>query len=183
MKMKDIKDMAAVLNAGAIIIYPTDTIYGIGCLINFPKSIGRIFKIKKRPRIKPLLIMVKDLEMLKEYAIFNKKLEKIILKNIKKPVSFVIKTRKGKIPGMVNANGDTIGVRFPNTVFLKKLFQKINYPLITTSANISGKPFPKRFRDIEKKILDKVDFSIKGKNLSGKPSKVIDLKTGKVLRG
>jgi len=182
MEMKDIKDVATVLNVGRIIIYPTDTIYGIGCLISFPKSVEKIFKIKKRPKTKSLLIMVRDIEMLKEYAIFSAKEEKIILRNLKKPVSFVIKARKGKIPGIVNAKGKTVGVRFPNTVFLKKLFKEINYPLITTSANISGKPFPKRFKDIDKEILDEVDLAIQGKNLTGKPSKVIDLRTGRVLR-
>jgi len=107
-----------ILNNGGIIVYPTDTIYGIGCLVCFPRSIERIFKIKKRPRNKPVLIMVRDVGMLKEYAIFSGKEEKIILKNIKKPISFIIKAKKGKIPGIVNAKRNTVGVRFPNTTFL-----------------------------------------------------------------
>jgi L-threonylcarbamoyladenylate synthase len=178
-----IKEIADILNKGGIIIYPTDTVYGIGCLINFPDSIEKVFEIKKRPKTNPVLIMVKDLEMLKEYTVFNLEEEKTILKNIKKPVSFVIQSKEGKIPGMVNNNGNTVGVRFPNARFLKKLFKEIQYPLITTSANISGESFPRKFKDIKMEILEKVDLAIKGRKLSGKPSRVIDLKTGKVLRG
>ncbi len=177
-----IKEIADVLNKGGIIIYPTDTVYGIGCLINFPNSIEKVFEIKQRPKTNPVLIMVRDLEMLKEYAEFNPEEEKIIIKNIKKPVSFVIQTKKGKIPGIVNNDGNTVGVRFPNSRFLKKLFKEIQHPLITTSANISGDPFPRKFKEIDKKILDKVNLAVKGRNLSGKPSKLIDLKTGEVLR-
>jgi len=177
-----IKEIANVLNKGGIIVYPTDTVYGIGCLINFPNSIEKVFEIKQRSKTNPVLIMVRDLETLKEYTEFNLQEEKVILKNIKKPVSFVIPTKKGKIPGIINANGNTVGVRFPNTRFLKKLFKEIQHPLITTSANISGEPFPRRFKEINEGILKKVDLTIKGRNLSGKPSKLIDLKTGQVLR-
>jgi L-threonylcarbamoyladenylate synthase len=183
MKIKEIVD---VLDKGGIIIYPTDTVYGIGCLTSFPNSIEKVFEIKQRPKKNPVLIMVKDLEMLKEYTVFNSEEEKTILKNIKKPVSFVIQIKEGKIPGIVNnngnTNGNTVGVRFPNTRFLKKLFKEIQYPLITTSANISGEPFPRKFKDIKTGMLDQVDLAVRGRKLSGKPSKVIDLGTGEVLR-
>ncbi len=177
-----IKEIIEVLNKGGIIIYPTDTVYGIGCLINFPNSIEKVFEIKQRPKTNPVLIMIKNLEMLREYAEFSLKEEKILKKNIKKPVSFVIPIKQGKIPGIVNNNGNTVGVRLPNTRFLKKLFKEIQYPLITTSANISGKPFPEKFKEIDKEILKNVDLAMKGRNLSGKPSKIVDLKTGEVIR-
>jgi len=177
-----IQETAKILNKGGIIVYPTDTIYGIGCLLCFSKSIKKIFRIKKRPKNKPVLIMVRDIEMLKEYAVLSRREEKIVLGNIKKPISFIVKAKKGKIPEIVNAKGDTVGIRFPNTIFLKKLIKEIKYPLITTSANISGKPFPKRFKDIDKEILDKVELGIKGKNLTGRPSKIIDLATEEILR-
>lgn len=177
-----IKEIAEVLNKGGIIIYPTDTVYGIGCLINFPNSIERVFEIKQRPKTNPVLIMVKDLEMLKKYAEISLEEEKMLKKNIKKTVSFVIPIKKEKIPGIINNNGDTVGIRFPNVRFLEKLFKEIKYPLITTSANISGKPYPRKFKEIDKEILKRVDLAIKGKNLSGKPSKVVDIKTGEVIR-
>ncbi len=172
-----IKLAREVLNKGKIIIYPTDTVYGIGCSIQ-SKNINKIFNIKKRKR-NPLSVAFPDMKTLKEYVTMDDEQEEFINKNQAKAYTFILKkkgTCKIKIPDEITF-GETVGVRIPNNKIVKELI-KNSHPIITTSANISGNPAAASYDEIADEIKDNCDVSLiidSGRCKIGKPSVVVDL--------
>jgi len=209
MKIVNIKNKKATrlaikaIKKGGIIVCPTDTVYGLIADATNKKAVGEIFKIKKRPKSKPLAVFVKDIKAAKELAEIDINQEKILKKYWPGKYTFILKSQ---IP-MSNAQSNpksqilnsklltknrTIALRIPKYKFLNDLLKKINKPLAQTSANISGKPASTKIEEVlsqfkKKKTTPNVvpNFPmliIDGGNLlKSKPSKVIDL-TGKKRR-
>ncbi len=172
---------AEFLRAGKLIVYPTDTVYGLGCSIESP-GVERVFEIKKRSRDMPLSVAFSSIEMVEEYAVVGVGERKFILDNIGKPYTFILK-KKSRIPDAVTAGKDTVGVRIPNHAALRRVVDAAGVPIITTSANASGEAPPTSVEEISDRIKDGADLVIdSGPCRVGKPSKVIDLRSGKVLR-
>jgi L-threonylcarbamoyladenylate synthase len=174
----NINEVVKVLNKGGIIICPTDTVYGFLALADNKKAVEKIFKIKKRPKNKPLPIFVKDIKMAKELAEISLEQEKVLKKYW-----------PGKYTFILNAGKKTIALRIPKCKFLNDLIKKINKPLAQTSVNISGQLPMTKIKDIIEvfgptslKLRGaSVDLIIGAGNLKkSKPSKIIDL-TGKKI--
>ncbi|MDP2830523.1 MAG: L-threonylcarbamoyladenylate synthase, partial [bacterium] len=164
---------------GKIVVYPTDTIYGLGCLATDKKAIEKIYRMKKRAKNKPLLILASSLSMLKKYCYVNKPrndfLKKLWLEN-KKPVSAVLKSKK-ILPETLTAGQDSIAVRLPRNDFLIKIIKKIGAPIVSTSLNKSGKESKKDVGDLEKYFdREKPDLVVDSGILKGKPSKLVDIR-------
>jgi len=173
---------AGEIKNGGILIYPTDTVYGLGCSIKAEDSIKKIFEIKKRSLKNPLSVAFSDLEMAKEYILLDSEEEGFIKKHINEPFTFVVK-KKGNIFDIITANRNTVGIRIPNHKVVKGIIRSSGIPIITTSANISGKKAPANVGEIDEGIKDSVDLILdSGPCRLGAPSKVIDLSTGKILR-
>ncbi|OYT40683.1 MAG: threonylcarbamoyl-AMP synthase [Candidatus Altiarchaeales archaeon ex4484_43] len=173
---------STAISEGKILIYPTDTVYGIGCSVK-SRNIKKIFEIKKRSDKNPLSVAFSSLEMVKRYVFLTSKEENFIRDNILKPYTFVVRKRES-IPGIITAGKDTVGVRIPDHRVVKGMIENARIPIITTSANISGEKAPVSFDEIDEDIIAKVDLAIdSGRCKIGKPSLVIDLKSGKFLRG
>lgn len=174
---KDINLIAEYFKKGSIIIYPTDTIYGIGCLATNKKAINKIYKIKKREAGKPLLILISSLAMLKKYYKINNKqmifLKKIWGKNFR-PITVILKS-KNNLPKELAGENHTIAVRLPKNDFLIKLIKIIKYPIVSTSANISGKEYNEDIKKIGKLFGGKIDLIVDAGQLKNKPSKIIDI--------
>ncbi len=154
-----VEKAAEIIKKGGVVIYPTDTVYGLGANALDEKAVRKVFEIKKRDFKKPISVIVRDLEMAKRVASFSKNTEKILKKILPGPVT-VILYKKKILPDILTGGSKKIGLRIPDCNFTKKLMSKLDFPITTTSANISGKP------------------------IKGKPSTVIDL-TGpkpKILR-
>ena len=161
------------IKKGKIIIYPTDTVYGIGCSI-YSKNINKIFDIKKRSN-KPLSVAFHDLETLKGYVVMGVEQEKFIKENLLKAYTFILK-KKNKIPDEITF-GEKVGTRIPNNKIVKELI-KNSFPIITTSVNISGEPPAASVDEIPDEIKNNKDVSLiidSGKCKIGKPSVVVDL--------
>lgn len=165
--------LVSKLAEGKIFIYPTDTVYGIGCDATNPTSVKKIFAIKKRSLDKPLSVACADLEMVQKYTTLNPRQISILRKKLPGPYTFIVPARN--LPSVLLADGTTVGIRVPAFGVLRTIIRKFGKPIVTTSANISGKKYTAVFSEIEKEILDHVDFSIKGDTGTGKPSEVIDL--------
>jgi len=166
---------------GKVIIYPTDTVYGLGCSI-YSENVRRIFDIKKRNLKNPLSIAFSDLDMLKKYVILNKEEERFIRENINDPYTFVVRKRHN-IPDIITAGREKVGVRIPNLRLTREVIRHAKVPIITTSANISGEKAPSDFKEIDDRIKRKVDLLIdSGRCKIGTPSRVIDLETMEILR-
>jgi L-threonylcarbamoyladenylate synthase len=171
----------SALKEGKLLVYPTDTVYGIGCAVD-SEEVRRVFEIKGRSQTLPLSIACSDLAMAKEYAEISAGDETYIRERLFEPYTFIAR-KKDSVPDIVTAGKDTVGIRIPDHPVVKGLVAYAGKPIITTSANLSGKPSPASFEEIDEKIISAVDVAIdSGRCRIGKASTVVDLKTKKILR-
>jgi len=127
------------IKRGGSIVYPTDTVYGLGVNALKPYSIERLFKIKKRPEGKPVPVMVKDIEMAKQLAYIDLKTEEVLNQVWPGQVTVVLEKRP-IVPDILTAGRKTIGLRIPNHYFTQYLMENLDEPITATSANFSGQP-------------------------------------------
>jgi L-threonylcarbamoyladenylate synthase len=166
---------------GRILIYPTDTVYGIGCRLD-SDSVKKIFKIKERSPDKPLSIALKDLAAAKEYVSLSPKEESFIKQHLDKPMTFVVK-KKDTVPDIVTGGKDTVGIRIIDNPFVRELLSYTGVPIITTSANVSGEKAPANVGEISDEFLKKADLVIDcGPCKLGLPSVVVYPATGELIR-
>ncbi len=163
-----------VIKSGGVILYPTDTVWGIGGDATNLKVIDKIIKIKKRPLSKSFLILVNDYEMLQNY-VENIPME--IWESIEKsvrPTTYIFPNPKN-LPDKLLANDGSIAIRIIKKGFAKELIKAVGVPLISTSANLSENPVPDSFDNIDKTILQNMDYvvNLHRKKMTGKPSKII----------
>ena len=173
MKDKIFKAKEVILNGG-VILYPTDTIWGIGCSATIESAIKKIFRIKRRDNSKLLISLVSSIEMLERYV---KNVPEYVLEYLygESPTTIIYPKVKGLNHTLYGKNG-SIAIRLVKDNFCKALIEEINSPLISTSANISGNPFPKKFKEIDKRIINQVDYvvNLNDSNLiNSKPSRII----------
>jgi len=178
--------IVTALKNGAVLVCPTDTVYGLVCDATNKKAVKIIFEIKKRDKSKPLPIFVKNMEMAKNLAFINKDQEKILNKKWPGKFTFVLKNKNSiKFYG---ADKDTIALRIPKYKFLNNLLEKFGKPLAETSVNISGQPALIKIKEsieVFENKDDRPDIIIDAGDLpESKSSKIIDLSggAGKVLR-
>lgn len=166
------------LKENKLIIYPTDTLYGIGCNASSDEAVKSIYAVKKRELSKPFSVMVSGLKMLLDF--FEPTGEELIVisKYLPGPYSFILKARKRLLFGI-----DEISVRVPQHYFCRKLCDELGSPIVTTSANLSGDLPCFRFEDLDEKILEKVAISINGgETIFKEGSTVINIRQKEILR-
>ena len=144
------------LKAGGTILYPTDTIWGIGCDATNIEAVNKIFEIKKRDRNQSMIILVDSSKRLEDLVDVPEMAWDIIDLS-EKPVTIIYDNPKG-LPKELLAEDGSIGIRLVNDLFLKKIISKLNKPLVSTSANFSGQKSPMKFSDISQEIIDVVDY-------------------------
>ncbi|WP_238988399.1 L-threonylcarbamoyladenylate synthase [Aureibaculum marinum] len=165
-----------VLKQGGLIVYPTDTVWGIGCDATNKTAVAKIFKIKEREESKSLVILVDGIEMLKNYiAQFPNQVDKI-LSSSNRPTTIVYSNPKGLAKNAI-AHDNTIAIRIVNHNFCKTLIAKFGKPIVSTSANISNFSTPKSFKEIDKSILEAVDYvvNLDRDKIMDKPSRIIKI--------
>ena len=172
------KTVEAIKN-GKIVVCPTDTVYGFLADASNKKAVDKIYKIKKRPKSKPLPVFVKNLKMASEVAFINSKQSKTLKKLWPGRYTFILKRKPGM--RLYGVHQKTIALRIPKYVFLQKLLKKINKPLSQTSVNISGESVLDEIDDIIKQFGNQKIFIIDGGDIKkGKPSKIIDMSKARV---
>ena len=172
LQQKSLNKATEFLNNGGVVICPTDTVYGFLADAKNKKAVNKIYKIKKRPKSKPMAVFVKDFKMAKGLAEINAKQEKVLRAKWPGKYTFVLnkKDKKG-----------TIALRIPKHKFLNVLLKKINRPLVQTSVNVSGNPPLVKIGDIIKQFNKFDILLIDGGNLKNKKSsKIIDLTKSKL---
>lgn len=179
-----IEQVIQILNAGGVIIYPTETLYGLGCDATNPQALLKVYTLKKRPFGKVFPILVKDFNMLLEYANVNVEQKKTITKT-KTPTNFILKAKN--LSPLATKN-HTAAFRIAKHAWVKKLFKMFDKPIIATSANLTGKdPLsdPEKYQEIFGKDSTIIDAVIPyGINKKKKGSRIVDLtsKPYKILR-
>lgn len=153
----DIQHCLAVLRTGGLILYPTDTIWGIGCDATNQQAVAGIYALKQRAAAKSLIVLLADHRDIVRYTsqpdpnIFD------FLKAVAKPTTVIYEGAIGLAPNLVNADG-TVAIRLTSDVFCRHLIKRFRKPIVSTSANISGEPAPACFDDIDPRIVQGVDY-------------------------
>ena len=147
-----------ILKNGGTILYPTDTIWGIGCDATNVEAINKIFDIKKREKNKSMIILVENVRRLQDLVEVPEMAWQIIDVS-EKPVTIVYDNPKG-LPKEILAPDGSIGIRLVKDNFCKKLISKLNKPLVSTSANFSGDKSPMKFSDISNELINLVDYAV-----------------------
>lgn len=151
---------ANIIKNGGIVVFPTETVYGIGANGFNEKAVRRIYEVKNRPLSKPINLLVANIDMINQVAKDITDIEyALIEKFFPGPLTIILKKRD-VVPDIVTANGDTVGVRMPANDIALKLIEKAGVPLATPSANISGKPSGVNLLDIMNDFEGKVDYFI-----------------------
>lgn len=155
----DIEKSVDILQKGRILLYPTDTIWGLGCDATCESAVNKIFEIKKRNESKSLIVLVRKASEIAKYTdsdpspIFN------YLKKAKRPTTAIYPNARN-LPGNVINKDGTVGIRIVEDIFCKELIQKFGKPIISTSANISGAPNATVFAAIDSQIKNQVDYIV-----------------------
>ncbi len=191
---KIIELVEKLIREGKVLVCPTDTVYGLIADATNKKAVNKIFKIKKRPRNKPIPIFVKDLKIAKKLALINKNQGKFLKKVWPGKITIVLKRKEGK--QIYGIDKKTIALRVPNYKLVLELLKKIDKPLTGTSANISSHPPSTKIREVLKQFTlqrgsgqenqkYQPDLVIDAGNLSkSKPSTILDFTKSppKILR-
>ena len=172
----DIDKAIEILNQGGIVIFPTDTAFGIGCRIDNENAIKKLFKIRKRPGFMATPVLVGGLEMAKDYVLEIPKdvKEKLIDKFCPGALTIVLQSRIDMVPRLVRGHGTTIGVRMPNNRIILEIIKNVGVPILGPSANFHGENTPYQLKELNSKLIKLVDCVVSGECELKKPSTVID---------
>ena len=180
--IEEIVTACRFLERSKIILSPTDTIWGIEGDACNPDVVEKIISLKKRPRAKGFICLMKDWKMVSFYIPNISNSAREFFERSSAPITIIFDNPKGIASNLIGAD-NTLGIRIPRDYFCQQLLEKFNKPIVSTSANISGCSAPKKFSDITDEIIKGVDYVVRWKinKVSGAPSKIITFsKTGRV---
>lgn len=175
---EDLIKYTTALREGKTLLYPTDTIWGLGCDATNTEAIKRVFDLKNRPAEKSLLILVSDINMLGRYF---REIPDVVFdleENSDKPITYILNDPIGISPIALHSDG-SLGVRIPKNEFCQRMIKQFGKAIISTSANLHQRPFPLKFSDIDRSIVEKADCVVDQKyagSVSNLPSSIIKIK-------
>jgi len=177
----DIEKITKLLNKGKIVITPTDTIYGIMGDSTNEKAINKIYKIKKRPLTKPLILLMDSYEMIKKYTKKISDKEEKLIKEFMPGLVTIILEKNDKVNNLITANTNYVAIRIPNNQELLKIINKLGKPIISTSANISEKIPITNINQLDKEIKDNVDYIYDNGEITNQASTIVKFENTKLL--
>jgi len=173
----DIRNALSVLNQGGIILYPTDTVWGIGCDATNYQAVDKIYRLKHRIESKSLIILLSSFENLATYVRNIPDITYDLLRSIENPVTVIYSNAWNLAPNVIAGDG-TIGIRIIKERFCNELIKRFGRPIVSTSANISGEPTPSTFSQVSEDIRKGVDYCVNFRQnvfTQSKPSTIIRL--------
>ena len=156
---QEIEAAVKVLKEGGVILYPTDTVWGIGCDASDKDAVARVFEIKEREDAKSLITLVADADMIGRYVKVIPQMAIELIEVNDKPMTIIYPGAMG-LAGNVVAEDGSVGIRIPQSEFCRQLCRRFGGAIVSTSANISGEEAPASFEDINAAILDEVDHIV-----------------------
>lgn len=176
----DIKNCLDILRKGGIILYPTDTIWGIGCDATNSAAVKKIYEIKKRTDSKSMLVLMENPALLDRYVDDVPEIAWDLIEITTTPLTIIYENAKNLAPELISNDG-SIGIRFTKESFTIELLRRFRRPLVSTSANISGEKSPAHFGEISDDIIRVVDYVVEYRQndaAPAKPSSIIKLGEG-----
>lgn len=158
--MEEIKKALEVLRKGGIILYPTDTVWGIGCDATNPEAVAKVYQIKKRADSKSLVLLASDMDMICRYVKEVPEMAVQLVEVNDKPMTIIYPGASNMLAYNAVAEDGTVGIRIPMMDFCQQLVYRFGRPIVSTSANISGEPTPKKFAEISEEIRQAVDHTV-----------------------
>jgi L-threonylcarbamoyladenylate synthase len=180
---EEINKALKTIKEGGLILYPTDTVWGIGCDAQNSEAVEKIFKLKQRHDSKTLICLVADDRMLKKYV---KKIPEVafdVLDVSEDPITIIYDDAQNLAKNLI-AEDNSIAIRIPNDDFCFQLLRRFNGAIVSTSANISGFQTPKSFKEISQEVLKGVDYvvNLHHEKICSKPSSIIKLSHDGVVK-
>ncbi|HCE57666.1 MAG TPA: threonylcarbamoyl-AMP synthase [Prolixibacteraceae bacterium] len=176
----DIKKALEVLKNGGVILYPTDTIWGIGCDATNEAAVQRIYQIKKRADSKSMLVLMENPALLDRYVAEVPEIAWDLVEVATTPLTVIYPGAKNLAKNLVAEDG-SVGIRFTKEAFTIQLLQRFRRPIVSTSANVSGEKSPAVFAEISEEIKNQVDYMVEYRqddNTPAQPSSIIKLGAG-----
>ena len=173
----DIKKALEVLKNGGIILYPTDTIWGIGCDATNNEAVKRVYEIKQREDSKSMLVLMENPNRISSYVNDVPEIALDLLEVTNKPTTIIYSDAKNLANNLINSDG-SIGIRITNEDFTQQLIQRFKKPIVSTSANISGDTPAQNFIEINQNIIDAVDYVVEYRQddmTKAQPSSIIKI--------
>ena len=184
---EEIQKALEILRSGGVILYPTDTVWGIGCDATNPEAVAKVYEIKRREDNKSLVLLAADMDMICRYVREVPEMAIQLVEVNDKPMTIIypgaiagergcMKTDPRALAFNTVAEDGTVGIRIPMMDFCKALVAKLGRPLVSTSANISGEATPKKFAEITDAVKDAVDYIVDPaleKGATGQSSSII----------
>lgn len=176
----EIEKALEVLKSGGVILYPTDTVWGLGCDATNEAAATKINEIKGRTADKSFIVLLDSVNKIESYASEVPDVAYDLIEFSENPMTVIFSGAKNLAPNVINQDG-SVGIRVVKHDFCSQLIQRLRKPLTSTSANISGKPTPQTFSEIEPEILEAVDYVVDWEQeltTAKKPSAIIKLGSG-----
>jgi L-threonylcarbamoyladenylate synthase len=174
--------VASKLLNSCVIAYPTEGVWGLGCLPESESATMRILAMKKRPWQKGLILLCSDIEQLEPYADLNKSETQTLVKSSGRGVTYLV-TKKDRVPYWISGEHDQVAVRITRHPTVQGICESVGQPIVSTSANLSGKPTAKNRFEVIRSFGEQIDYIVPGQ-LGGSqgPSKIVDIKSFHVIR-
>ncbi|MDX5418365.1 MAG: threonylcarbamoyl-AMP synthase [Hymenobacteraceae bacterium] len=185
--LKEVQAAEEELLIGNVILYPTDTVWGIGCDAENADAVKKIFKIKERDESKSMILLMADMDMLRHYVQEVPEVLERLVQEQERPTTYVLPGAQNLPKEVISADG-TIAVRIPSDEFCHRLCRQINRAIVSTSANLSGEATAASFSDVSEEIKQRVDHVVgwrQEEKIESKPSRIIKIEadgTQHVLR-
>ena len=174
-ELDNLEDIIGTLQKGGLILYPTDTIWGIGCDATNAAAVEQVYELKKRDRTKSFVLLADSVDMVKRYVRhLHPRIDTLLHFHVR-PLTVVYKEARN-LPSNVVAPDGSIAIRIVQDAFCKKLISALGKPLVSTSANISNEPFPTNFGSISSEVIRGVNYVVKYRQHekpNGEPSVVV----------
>jgi L-threonylcarbamoyladenylate synthase len=174
---QEVLKTAELLKKGQVILYPTDTIWGLGCDATQPEAVQKIYQIKKRNDSKAFIVLLDDLNKLRDYVVKVPDIAWEIVEYAERPLTVIYPQGKNVAPGLLGQDG-SIAIRVTKEPFCQKLIRRLGKPLVSTSANISLEAFDGSFGNVHEEIKKQVDYIVplrQNEKLKQTPSRIIRL--------
>ncbi|MBP3517640.1 MAG: threonylcarbamoyl-AMP synthase [Parabacteroides sp.] len=181
---EDIQKACEIMQAGGIILYPTDTIWGIGCDATNEKAVQKVYELKKRMDNKAMLVLIDTTAKLDRYVSDVPDIAWDLIEVADKPLTIIYSHAKNLAGNLLGEDG-SVGIRVTNEEFSRRLCERFRKPLVSTSANVSGEPSPANFSEVSDVIKNGVDYIVNYRQADmgkAEPSNIIKLGDGGVIQ-
>ncbi len=177
-----LQSAAEIIQAGGVVAYPTESVYGLGCDPFNEQAVNRLLAIKQRPMHKGLILIGADLEQLEPYLSLTDGQRQELQSIWPAPRTFLVESCPS-MPVWVRGCHRKVAVRVPDHPLARELCRRVGHPIVSTSANLSGRPSARNRFQVARQLGDRVDFIVSGAcDRASKPSTIIDLESGQTLR-